>query len=145
MIPCETAAVLIERRLDGEASPEDDARLDAHVTGCPSCATALEQELALDAALTARFQGAQPSPAFAAAVRARVAAEPSPAAGWIPDLLNAAGVLLVLVLAVPVTSGWGGLTGILLTMAALAAALYPLLLTMWAHDAGSATQADPAA
>ena len=70
MIGCDRAAVLIERRLDGEASPQDDAALDAHVAALPvvrrRCST---HETALDAALAARFRGAEPSAGFAAAVR----------------------------------------------------------------------------
>jgi anti-sigma factor RsiW len=108
MIGCDRAAVLIERRLDGEASPQDDAALDAHVVSCPSCAELLAHETALDAALAARFAGAAPSAAFAAAVRTRIAAErPAPAA-WIPDALNAAGFVLSLAVVVPLAAWWGG-------------------------------------
>ena len=107
MIGCDRAAVLIERRLDGEASPQDDAALDAHVAGCPSCAELLEHETALDAALAARFRGAMPSAGFTAAVRARVAAERPAPAGWIPDALNAAGLVRV----APGGAAAGGLVG----------------------------------
>ena len=111
MTGCDCAAVLIERRLDGEASPQDDAALDAHVAGCPSCAELLEHETALDAALAARFRHAMPSAAFAAAVRTRVAAErPAPAA-WIPDALNAAGLVASLPVVLPLAAWWGGAVG----------------------------------
>ena len=143
MIGCEQAGALIERRLDGEASPQDDARLDAHVAGCPSCAALLAQELALDAALDARFRGAMPSAAFAAAVRTRVAAEqPSPAAGWIPDALNAAGLVLSLLVVLPLAAWWGGVTGAAVSAAVFAVACYPLLLAGWAPEAG---EPDPTA
>src|SRR5690349_11486448 len=108
MIACDKAGALIERRLDGEASPHDDAVLDAHVAGCPSCAALLEQETALDAALAARFHGAAPSAGFAAAVRTRIDTErsASPGRGWIPDALNAAGLVVSLVVGLPLAAWW---------------------------------------
>ena len=138
MIGCDKAGALIERRLDGEASPQDDALLDAHVAGCPSCAALLAQETALDAALAARFAGATPSAGFAAAVRTRVAAErPSPVAGWIPDVLNAAGLVVSLVVLLPLALWWGGTAGATVTGVVFVAAVYPLLLAGWAAEAGS--------
>jgi anti-sigma factor RsiW len=142
MIACEHAGVLIERRLDGEASPADDALLDAHVATCPSCAALLEQETALDAALAARFHGAVPSPRLADAVRARVALErPAPAA-WIPDALNAAGLVLSLAVTLPVAAWWGGPVGVAVSLAVVFAAGYPLLLVAWAGEVGAA-EPDP--
>jgi anti-sigma factor RsiW len=144
MIACERAGGLIERRLDGEASPQDDALLDAHVAACPSCAALLEAETSLDAALALRFAGAAPSAGFAAAVRTRVAAErPAPAA-WIPDALNAAGLVLSLLVVLPLTAWWGGATGAAVTLAALLLGGYPLLLAEWAGSAGSG-EPDPTA
>jgi anti-sigma factor RsiW len=142
MMACDHAGVLIERRLDGEASPADNERLDAHVATCPSCAELLEQEVALDAALAARFRGAAPSPGLADAVRARIAAErPAPAA-WIPDALNAAGLVLSLAVTLPLAAWWGGVVGVGVTLAVVFAAGYPLLLVGWAGEAGSA-EPDP--
>jgi predicted anti-sigma-YlaC factor YlaD len=142
MIACDHAGVLIERRLDGEASPDDDALLDAHVATCPSCAALLEQETALDLALAARFSGAGPSPRLVDAVRARVAAErPAPAA-WIPDALNAAGLVLSLAVTVPLAAWWGGSVGVAVSLAVVVAAGYPLLLVAWASEAASA-EPDP--
>jgi predicted anti-sigma-YlaC factor YlaD len=142
MITCEHASVLIERRLDGEASPADDALLDAHVATCPSCAALFEQETTLDAALAARFSGAAPSAGLVDAVRARVAVErPAPAA-WIPDALNAAGLVLSLAVTLPLAAWWGGVMGVGVGLAAVVAAGYPLLLVAWAGEAGSA-EPDP--
>jgi len=105
MIDCGQAEVLIERRLDGEASRQDDAALDGHVATCPACAEWLVRETALDAALAARFTGAVPSAAFAAVVRTRIAAErPAPAA-WIPDALNAAGLVVSFLVVLPLSVG----------------------------------------
>jgi anti-sigma factor RsiW len=143
MTTCADAEQLVERRLDGTATPDDDARLDAHLAACPACAALCAEEAAIDALLAGRLGGAEPSAAFDAAVRQRVRVERREVAGWIPDLLNATGVLLVLLSAVPVTLGWGGVTGMVLSTVALLAALYPLLLAMWASDAGS-RQPDPA-
>lgn len=145
MIGCDRAGGLIERRLDGEASPEDDALLDAHVAACPSCAALLAAEASLDAALAARFARAMPSAGFAAAVRTRVAAErPAGAGAWVPDLLNAAGLVLSLVVVVPLAAWWGGAAGAAVTLAALLVGGYPLLLAEWAGDAGSG-EPDPTA
>ena len=137
MIDCDRAAGLIERRLDGEASPQDAAALDAHVAGCPSCAALLEAEIALDAALAARFARATPSAGFAAAVRTRVAAErPAPAA-WIPDALNAAGLVVSFLVVLPLSAWWGGAVGAAISVGAVLVGSYPLLLASWAVEAGS--------
>ena len=142
MIGCEQAGVLIERRLDGEASPHDDALLDAHVATCPSCAVLLEQEIALDAALAARFAGALPSAGFAAAVRTRVAAERPAAAAWMFDVLNAAGLVLSLAVVLPLAAWWGGVTGAAVAAVVCVATGYPLILAGWAAEAG-AGEPDP--
>ena len=145
MIGCDRAGGLIEQRLDGEASPQDDALLDAHVAACPSCAALLAAETSLDAALAARFAGAMPSAGFAAAVRTRVAAErPATSGGWIPDALNAVGLLLSLVVVLPLAAWWGGAVGAAVTLAALMLGGYPLLLAEWAGEAGSG-EPDPTA
>jgi predicted anti-sigma-YlaC factor YlaD len=137
MNDCAQAAVLIERRLDGEATRQDDVALDAHVATCPACADVLAHETALDAALAARFAGAVPSAAFAAGVRARVAAERPAAAAWIPDALNAAGLVLSLMVVLPLAVWWGGAVGAAITLGAVLVGSYPLLLASWAGDAGS--------
>jgi len=41
--PCRKFEMLIMRRLDGEISPEDDARLDEHLASCAACRKALEE------------------------------------------------------------------------------------------------------
>jgi anti-sigma factor RsiW len=144
MNDCARAAALIERRLDGEASPQDEAALHAHVAACPSCATLLEHETALDAALAARFAGATPSAGFAAAVRTRVAAERPVAPAWIPDALNAAGLVFSLLVVLPLATWWGGAAGAAVSLGTLALAAYPLLLSDWAGEAGPG-EPDPTA
>ena len=144
MIDCGQAEVLIERRLDGEASRQDDAALEGHVATCPACAELLAREAALDAALAARFTGAVPSAAFAAAVRTRIVAERPAPAGWIPDALNAAGLVLSLGVVLPLAAWLGGVAGAAVTAGVCVAAGYPLLLASWAGEAGPG-EPDPTA
>jgi len=143
MTRCADVETLMGRRIDGTAGPAENARLDAHLAACADCAALLAEETAIDEALAAHFGGAKPSTAFDAVLRQRIRCEPRPVGGWIPDALNAAGVLLVLVGAVPVALGWNGVTGIVVAATALAVGLYPLLLTTWAGDAGPG-EPDPA-
>lgn len=143
MTRCADVELLIALRIDGATTPSEDARLDAHLAACPDCAALLAAEAAVDAALAARLGGAQPSAGFDVAVRRRVRAERRAVAGWIPDLLNAVGVLVVLLAAVPVALGWGGAAGTAAAAVVLVVGLYPLLLAMWASDAGS-IEPDPA-
>jgi predicted anti-sigma-YlaC factor YlaD len=133
---CADVDALIERRLDGTAAAADEARLDAHLAACPDCAALLAEEAAIDAALAARFAGAAPPAGFDGAVRARLRDEPRETGGWIPDALNAVGILLVMVAVVPAAVGLGGVTAIAVTTVALAAAVYPLMLMAVAGDAG---------
>ena len=142
MTRCADVETLMERRIDGTARPAENARLDAHLAACSDCAALLAAETAIDAALAAHLGGAKPSTAFDAAVRKRIRGERRAIGGWIPDVLNAAGVLLVLVSAVPVALGWNGVTGSVVAATALAVGLYPLLLATWAGDAGSAELGD---
>jgi predicted anti-sigma-YlaC factor YlaD len=144
MIGCDRAAILIERRLDGEASPQDDAALDAHLAGCPPCADLFDAETTLDAALAARFRGAMPSHGFTAAVRTRVAAERPAPAGWIPDALNAAGLVVSFLVVMPLAAWWGGAVGVAISLGAVLVGSYPLLLASWAGEAGPG-QPDPTA
>jgi predicted anti-sigma-YlaC factor YlaD len=143
MISCERAEVLIERRLDRQASPQEDVALDAHVAGCPSCADLLGAETTLDAALAARFRGATPSAGFTAAIRARVAAERPAPAGWIPDALNAAGLVVSFLIVLPLAAWWGGAAGAAISIGAALVGSYPLLLASWASEAGPG-EPDPA-
>lgn len=143
MTHCADVETLMGHRIDGTASPAENARLDAHLAACPDCAALLAEEAAIDEALAAHLGGAKPSNAFDGAVRQRIRGERRPVGGWIPDVLNAAGVLIVLVGAVPVALGWNGITGVVVAATVLAVGLYPLLLATWAGDAGPG-EPDPA-
>jgi predicted anti-sigma-YlaC factor YlaD len=130
MIDCAQAEERIERRLDSEATPVDDAQLDAHVAGCRECASLLALEANIDAALAARLRGAEPALDLGARVRRRVEAESArERGGFIADALNAAGFVITVALAVPVLAGLGaGATGLLLTLGAVAIGVYPVLV-----------------
>ena len=137
MIECARAEALIEARLDGASTREEDRLLDAHLIVCPACASLLEDERAVDAALAARFAAVEAPPSLAVRVRARVDDErPSPAAArpWLPDALNAAGMVVALG-AAGMLATIGGVMGAVLTLAVLAAGAYPLLVAAIA-DAG---------
>ena len=130
MIDCARAESLIEARLDGEATREEDRLLDAHLVVCPACASLLEEERAVDAALASRFAAVEAPPSLAVRVRARVDDErPSPADArpWLPDALNAAGMTVALGAAATLAA-IGGTIGVVLSLAALAVGAYPLVL-----------------
>jgi predicted anti-sigma-YlaC factor YlaD len=130
MIDCARAEALIESRLDGASTRDEDRLLDAHLVVCPACAALLEEERAVDAALASRFYNLEAPPSLAVRVRARVDDErPSPAAArpWLADALNAAG-MVVAVGAAGALATVGGTIGLALSLAALVAGAYPLVL-----------------
>ena len=134
MTRCADVETLMGRRIDGTAGRAENAHLDAHLAACPDCAALLAEEMAIDQTLASHFAGARPSTAFDATVRQRIRGERRSVGGWVPDVLNAAGVM-VLAGAVPVALGWNG-AAIAVAATALAVGLYPLLLATWAGDAG---------
>jgi anti-sigma factor RsiW len=130
MIDCSRAEALIEARLDGAATPDEARLLDAHLVMCPACAALLEEERAVDAALAARFGAVDAPPSLAVRVRARIDDErPSSvdARPWLADALNAAGMVVALG-AAGALAALGGLLGAVLSVTALAAGTYPLLV-----------------
>lgn len=137
MTPCSNIEVLIQRRVDGVATADDDARLDAHLATCPECARLVAAEAFMDELLASRLGGAQPSAGFDAVLRRRIESERRPGGGWIADALNGLGGALVLVGVVPTAVAWGGAAGVAAATAALVLSVYPLLLTAWASDGSS--------
>lgn len=138
MIDCARAESLIEARLDGVATREEERLLDAHLVVCPACASLLEEERVVDAALAARFGAVEAPPSLAVRVRARIDDErPSPAAArpWLADALNAVGMVVALGAAGALAT-LGGVVGAVLSLTALVAGAYPLLLAAIA-DAGA--------
>ena len=137
MIDCVRAEALIEARLDGAATRDEERLLEAHLVVCPACASLLEEERAVDAALAARFGAVEAPPSLAVRVRARIDDErPSAAAArpWLADALNAAGMVVALG-AAGTLAAVGGVVGAVLSVTALAVGAYPLLLVALA-DAG---------
>ena len=94
-----------EKLADAALEPGDvlDAGLAAHLTTCAVCRLELEAQRrlaqAMDIGLTASVS-ANPSPAFAAAVRARLAEESAPRAswysGWVPVTAGALAVVVLM-------------------------------------------------
>ncbi|MFI5006661.1 MAG: anti-sigma factor family protein [Solirubrobacterales bacterium] len=131
MISCREAEDLVERRLDGERTADSEHDLTEHLAGCQACSRLLEQEAAVDAALTAHFADREPTAQFGRRVLSRLAQDPIERLGWIADALNAVGAVALAALAIwalgqsnPATVA--GLLGIL--GSALAVGLYPLVL-----------------
>lgn len=58
-LPCEEALDLLEEHLDGELTPDGEARLRAHLDGCRSCAA----ELALAHRIRTELRAMRPQPA----------------------------------------------------------------------------------
>ena len=87
----------------GALAAERDSELRAHVVECESCRSAQEAASALVSAMdaaAARLVAGEPSPQFAARLRARIAEEPSPRAWTLltwPRMTAVAGVVAVLV------------------------------------------------
>ena len=72
---CEDFRGLLDRLLDGEITPEEQARLDAHAAACPDCAALLEALTADRDALADALDAVPPMPegtheAWMAAIRA---------------------------------------------------------------------------
>lgn len=59
MNPCEEFELLISARLDGELLPEEEAKLDAHLSQCPHCQALAQEMQALEESIA---QVAQPLP-----------------------------------------------------------------------------------
>ncbi len=78
---CERMENRLIAYLDGKASAADRREVEAHLAACGACRTRAEEFRALWSVLD-EAPPAQPSPAFDARLRARVAAEPARASVW---------------------------------------------------------------
>jgi anti-sigma factor RsiW len=67
--------------LDGRLDESDRRRLEAHAAACADCRARVEETRALFRVL-GEWKAEEPSPAFDAAVRARLEAEEAEGAGW---------------------------------------------------------------
>lgn len=88
---CRSAEDEIQKSLDGSLTPDERARLDAHVATCATCRRTWDEHrlLARAAGRWARPRPSDdPGDAFTAQVLARIAAHPVPAPGqppvWLP-------------------------------------------------------------
>ena len=71
---CENFAALLDPFVDGELSPDEMARVQAHLDACPACRAYVDDALAIRAA----FPDAEDTPVpdgFAESVMARIRAE----------------------------------------------------------------------
>ena len=79
--PCAALESKLVEYLDGRARPADRHAVEEHLSGCASCRLRAEEFRALWTALD-DLPEVPPSPAFDAALRARIAAEPARRSFW---------------------------------------------------------------
>lgn len=103
---CRSAEDEIQKLLDGSLTPDERARLDAHVATCATCRRTWDEHRLLARAAgrwTRPRPDDDPGDAFTAQVLARIAVRPVPAAGppmlWLP--LAATILLLALLVWLP--------------------------------------------
>ena len=91
----EDMTLLMSLALDGEATPAEDARLQAHLAICPACATTWEDWRAADR-LFAKAPSVAPSPDFLAglAVRLEMVDARRQRTRWIAIAFTGVGLLL---------------------------------------------------
>jgi anti-sigma factor RsiW len=99
---CEKMGIKLIDYLDGNASAGERREVEAHLADCGACRTRAEEYRRLWAVLE-QVPEVEPSPAFDARMRQRIAAEPKPKFwGWfVPSPRLALSLALLLVL-----SGW---------------------------------------
>ena len=104
---CETFAALLDPFIDGELSPDEMARVQAHLNVCPACRAYVDDALAIRAAFPDAEDTALPD-GFAESVMARVRAE-TPAQKkttrpWLKALASLAACCAIVLLAAPMFS-----------------------------------------
>ena len=110
---CETFAALLDPFVDGELSPDEMARVQAHLDGCPACRAYVDDALAIRAS----FPDAEDTPVpdgFAESVMARIRAEAASQAEaapqkktsrpWLKALASLAACCAIVLLAAPMFS-----------------------------------------
>ena len=110
---CENFAALLDPFVDGELSPDEMARVQAHLDGCPACRAYVDDVLAIRAA----FPDAEDTPVpdgFAESVMARIRAEAASQAEaapqkktsrpWLKALASLAACCAIVLLAAPMFS-----------------------------------------
>ena len=104
---CETFAALLDPFVDGELSPDEMARVQAHLDGCPACRAYVDDALAIRAA----FPDAEDTPVpdgFSESVMARIRAETVSQKrknrSWLKALASLAACCAIVLLAAPMFS-----------------------------------------
>ena len=104
---CENFAALLDPFVDGELSPDEMARVQAHLDGCPACRAYVDDALAIRAA----FPDAEDTPVpdgFAESVMARIRAETVSQKRknrpWLKALASLAACCAIVLLAAPMFS-----------------------------------------
>ena len=110
---CENFAALLDLFVDGELSPDEMARVQAHLDGCPACRAYVDDALAIRAS----FPDAEDTPVpdgFAESVMARIRAEAASQAEaapqkktsrpWLKALASLAACCAIVLLAAPMFS-----------------------------------------
>ena len=110
---CENFAALLDPFVDGELSPDEMARVQAHLDGCPACRAYADDALAIRAS----FPDAEDTPVpdgFAESVMARIRAEAASQAEaapqkktsrpWLKALTSLAACCAIVLLAAPMFS-----------------------------------------
>lgn len=110
---CENFAALLDPFVDGELSPDEIARVQAHLDGCPACRAYVDDALAIRAS----FPDAEDTPVpdgFAESVMARIRAEAASQAEaapqkktsrpWLKALASLAACCAIVLLAAPMFS-----------------------------------------
>ena len=104
---CETFAALLDPFIDGELSPDEMARVQAHLNVCPACRAYVDDALAIRAAFPDAEDTALPE-GFAESVMARVRAETTAqkktTRPWLKALASLAACCAIVLLAAPMFS-----------------------------------------
>ena len=125
---CENFAALLDPFIDGELTPGEMARVQAHLVACPACRAYVDDALAIRAAFPDVEDTALPD-GFTESVMARIRAEAAPQATtkkqlsrpWSKALASLAACCAIVLLAAPMFSG-GAKTEAVPAAAAAAAA-----------------------
>lgn len=103
---CEEFSALLDLFVDGELSPGDMVRVQAHLDGCAACRAYVDDALAIRAAFPLAEDTAVPD-GFAEGVMERVKASPrrSPVRRWGKPLASLAACCAIVLLLAPLLSG----------------------------------------
>ena len=104
---CEDFAALLDPFVDGELTPDEMARVQAHLDECPACRAYVDDALAIRAAFP-DVEDAELPDGFAESVMARIqaeAAQKQTSRPWLKALASLAACCAIVLLAAPMFSG----------------------------------------